>query len=226
MDRVARILLLAIFFATGMISGCQQSKQPKPYGQISRADSLREQQRTQRAAIGVQEALKQIRSGDLLVRRGNDFTSESLRRINLRDKSYSHCGIVHVENDTPWVFHALGGEFNPDQRILRETVWQFCHPSGNKGFGLFRFDIDEQRLAPAILRAQQAFQAGITFDMDFDLTTDQQQYCAEFVWKCFREVNQLKADFHISELGGKRFIGVDDLFLHPRCISILSAAYP
>lgn len=226
MHRVARIFVLILFLSSFSLWGCMPKAEPKPATQSRSIDALREQQRTQRATIGVRDALKQIRSGDLLVRRGNDFTSEALRQINLRNKSYSHCGIVHIERDTAWVYHALGGEFNPDQRILRETIWQFCHPNGNKGFGLFRFEVDEQRLAPAIRRAQEAYQAGITFDMDFDLETDQQQYCAEFVWKCFREVDQLKHDFRISELGGKRFVGVDDLFLHPRCTSILAAAYP
>lgn len=221
-------LLTLLFFTIALLfAGCQTAdKQHVPVTSSPSLDSLREAKRWQRATIGVVNVLKQIRSGDLIVRRGNDFTSETLRQINLRNKDYSHCGLITIENDTPWVYHALGGEFNPNQKILRESIWQFCHPNGNKGFGLYRFDQPEALLQPAIEQAIRAFQAGITFDMNFDLSTDQQQYCAEFVWKCFNKVNALNNQFNLSHLGGKQFIGVDDLFLHPRCKAVTSATYP
>ena len=36
-----------------------------------------------------------IHNGDLVTRTGNDFTSESLRSLNQKNKTYSHCGIVN-----------------------------------------------------------------------------------------------------------------------------------
>ena len=82
---------------------------------ISKADSIAEAQKNARAFLQIDSVKKMISTGDLIVRTGNDFTSESLRSLNQRNQTYSHCGIASVENDSLFVYHSLGGEWNPDQ---------------------------------------------------------------------------------------------------------------
>ncbi len=55
-----------------------------------------------KARATIEHSKRMIRQGDMILRTGNDFTSESLRRLSLNDKTYSHCGIASIENDTPF----------------------------------------------------------------------------------------------------------------------------
>src|SRR4051812_41975620 len=66
------------------------------------------------------KAVSVIKSGDIITRLGSDITSEMIRQFNQKDKSFSHCGIASIEHDTVFIYHAIGGEFNPDQKLKRE----------------------------------------------------------------------------------------------------------
>ncbi len=52
---------------------------------LNKADSAAEDLRNKRAFAQIDSVIKKIRSGDLVVRTGNDFTSESLRSLNQRE---------------------------------------------------------------------------------------------------------------------------------------------
>ncbi len=186
-----------------------------PVGKAPQADPF-----FTRAYDSIQQALPLLRNGDLVTRTGNDFTSESLRRLNRRDQTYSHCGIVSIENDTPFVYHALGGEFNPDQALLREPFTVFAAPQINRGFGIFRFSLHDTLLPRIISTVRLLYRAAIPFDMDFDLATNDRLYCAEFVMKAYRAGTQGWLRFDSSRLGNRLFAGVDDCFLQPRCREI------
>ncbi len=187
--------------------------------------SPKETARINRAWRTVGELKHHIRSGDLVTRTGNDFTSESLRNLNRRNTKYSHCGIAIVENDTVFVYHALGGEFNPDQKIKRDRWEEFAEPYSNRGVGIFRFRPHMVSL-PTLKEVIRSFIAqGVTFDMDFDLATENKMYCAEFVAKSFRAGSADSLTFPVSRIRDFEFFGVDDLFLHPACDSITAAVY-
>ncbi len=191
-----------------------------PEGKAPQADPF-----NKRAYDSIQQALPLLRTGDLVTRTGNDFTSESLRRMNLRDQTFSHCGIVSIENDTPFVYHALGGEFNPDQALLREPFTVFAAPQINRGFGIFRFGLEDTLIRKLISTVQLLHRAAIPFDMDFDLATNDRLYCAEFVTKAFTAGTGGFLRFHTSRLGNRWFVGVDDCFLQPRCTEIKRTRY-
>lgn len=169
--------------------------------------------------------LSVIKSGDIVTRLGNDLTSEMLRQMNLNDKSFSHIGIASIENDTVFVYHAIGGEFNPDQKLKRETIWSFAHPDDNKKVGVFRMRMDKALIAPLIDRIHYIHSKQIPFDMDFDLTTDNRLYCAEFVGKSFEHIFKTNHFFHRSTLAGKAFIEVDDITGNQSVINIQNLDY-
>ena len=158
-----------------------------------------------------------IQDGDMITRTGNDFTSESLRSLNQRDKTFSHCGIASIEHDSIFIYHALGGDFNPDQKIRRDPIEFFADPYTNKGIGMFRFEIADSIKKQFASTARELFRQEIMFDMDFDLKTDDRMYCAEFVYKCFVKAGNGTLSFNHSHIKQFEFIGVDDLFLQPLC---------
>jgi Permuted papain-like amidase enzyme, YaeF/YiiX, C92 family len=184
---------------------------------IAKEDSLKEQQKIERAFIKIDSAKKIITTGDLIVRTGNDFTSQSLRSLNQRDKTYSHCGIASIENDSLFVYHALGGEFNPNQKIRKDKFEIFAEPYSNRGIGIYRYPLSQREINNLMLTVKQLYKMGIMFDMKFDLQSNDRMYCAEFVYKAYIMGTKGKLQFNTSHIDKFAFIGVDDLFMHPLC---------
>jgi Permuted papain-like amidase enzyme, YaeF/YiiX, C92 family len=184
---------------------------------IAKEDSLKELQKIERAFIKNDSAKKIIATGDLIVRTGNGFTSESLRSLNQRDKTYSHCGIASIENDSLFVYHALGGEFNPNQKIRKDKFEVFAEPYSNRGIGIYRYQLSQSEITSLMLTVKKLHELGIMFDMKFDLQSNDRMYCAEFVYKAYLMGTKGKLQFKTSHIGKFVFIGVDDLFLQPLC---------
>jgi len=183
----------------------------------NKEDSVKEEKKAERAFIQIDAVKKTIATGDLILRTGNDFTSESLRSLNQRDKTYSHCGIASIENDTLFVYHALGGEWNPDQKIRRDLFDFFAEPYSNRGIGIYRFELPDTAIKTLMVTVKNLYHMGIMFDMKFDLKSNDRMYCAEFVYKSYLMGTNGKLQFGTSHLGNFEFIGVDDLFLQPMC---------
>jgi hypothetical protein len=156
-----------------------------------------------------------VQSGDLVTRMGSDITSLMLAKFNAVDDSYSHCGIVCIENDTPFVYHCIGGEFNPDQKMRRDPLWLFGHPAENKRLGLYRPAMDTKQVGKVLDSAKAWYSAGLPFDLNFDLETNEAQYCTEMAANAYEAGWQGKLFIARHTVSGKTYIPVDALFLHP-----------
>lgn len=208
-----RWLLSCLIF---ILAACEQKNTYKTFIP-SKQDSLKRIAFIKRAFIEIYKTKKDIQNGDIITRTGNDFTSESLRNLNQRNKTYSHCGIASIEGDSIFVYHALGGEFNPNQLLKREAIEYFAEPYNNKGIGIFRFNMEDSIKRKFAIVARDHFINQIMFDMDFDLKTDDRMYCAEFVYKTLLKASNKKLVFNHSHIKSFEFIGVDDIFLQPFC---------
>ncbi len=158
-----------------------------------------------------------VQNGDIIFRTGNDFTSESLRQLAKTDQTYSHCGIAFIENDSVFVYHAIGGEFNPNQKLKRELFDYFCSAEINRGFGIARFSWRPNQLKALQKQVQYNFVIGLPFDMAFDLTTNDKMYCSEFVAKSIASAFADSLMFATSKIGEKIFYAPDNIFLHQDC---------
>jgi hypothetical protein len=157
--------------ALGMLC-CLACSQPGPAPQKNDAahklTGWQEQRLSNYLTTVMPQAHAMVKSGDLITRLGSDITSEMLRQLNQTDKSYSHCGIASIENDSVFVYHAIGGEFNPSQKIKREPLASFGHPTENKALGLFRPKITSGEKTLLLKMVKGLYHAGVPFDMDFD----------------------------------------------------------
>lgn len=165
----------------------------------------------------ITNAKKYVKQGDLILRTGRDFTSDVIRRMSLADKTYSHCGIASFENDTLFVYHAIGGEWNPDQKLRRDPFDFFCNPFENRGFGIFRYDLNDTGQQKLLTVIRNFYNKGIMFDMQFDLSTDDRMYCSEFVYKTIEASAGNKIKIPIDTLHSIKFVTVDNLFINPFC---------
>lgn len=188
-------------------------------------DSARQEAVCRRAWDSLAVIRPLLHSGYLITRTGNDFTSETFRKMNQRDQTYSHCGIISIENDTAFVYHSLGGEWNPDQKIRRDPLSVFAEPYSNKGIGIFSFRVPEQVNRDVVDMARSLYRKGVRFDLSFDLETNDRMYCAEFVTKCFGWGSKNTIIFEPSHIGKAAFFGVDNIYLHPLCSPVRRLVY-
>jgi len=211
----AAIFFFQLLIVVSLITACK-AKTPTTV-EKSTTNQQEEINKLKRAFVQINAIKPLIQNGDLITRTGADFTSESLRSLNQRDQTYSHCGIISIENDSILVYHALGGDFNPDQKILRQPMEVFAQPGDNRGIGVFRFNISNTLKSDVIAMTQKLYRQGIMFDMKFDLASDDHMYCAEFVYKSFSWGTHAQLQFTTSHIRDFAFVGVDDIFLHPLC---------
>ncbi|WP_164974127.1 C40 family peptidase [Filimonas effusa] len=166
-----------------------------------------------------------LKDGDIITRTGNDFTSQGLRQLCQLDATYSHCGIVSISDSNIYVYHALGGEINPDQKLKKETLGNFCDALDNLGFGVFRFPLTADQNGKLHKLLSHHYAAGLPFDMKFDLHTDTAMYCSEFVYKMLEQASAYGFRFRKDTLNGLAYVAPDRIFLHPRCSEIRRYVY-
>ena len=161
------------------------------------------------------DVLRTAKNGDIVTRMGTDLTSLMLSRLNPTDTSFSHCGIISMENDTAFVYHAIGGEFNPDQKMRREPLAEFAHPAGSKRLGIFSAAITPAQRKALCAYVQMLHKQGLPFDMAFDLATDDRQYCTEMIAKSIGTIIGRKEWVATLQSDSIRFIPVENIYLNP-----------
>lgn len=160
----------------------------------------------------VDTAVSLLKNGDIVLRTGIGPDSYLLCQMNQKDKTYSHCGIVMIENGYPFVYHSIGGEDNPDERLRRDSASFFFSPQHNMGLGIIRYDLSNGQIAQLGKIVRDYYAQRPRFDMKFDLSTDDQLYCSEFVYKALcratLDTSFISKSYHLK----KPYIGIDDLY--------------
>lgn len=161
----------------------------------------------------VDSGVRILKTGDLVMRRGGDATSAMLCLLNQQEKFYSHCGLVVVENGYPFIYHSIGGEDNPNERMQRDSAGKWFSPANNLGFGIARLDVPEEKKGSIANVVRDFYKKGLRFDMKFDINTDDRLYCAEMVYKAVDKALNDPGYFQPISIWGHRFIGIDNLYL-------------
>ncbi len=135
----------------------------------------------------IDSSKKMIQNGDVIFRNGRDEVSQAARSMNRNDTSFSHCGLLFIEQDSVFVYHAIGGIYNPGQKLRRELLDSFCAPSENNAFGLYRYKLDEKEKVKLKQTVDNYYRSGLKFDMYFNYFSDDVMYCSEFVFKSLNQ---------------------------------------
>ncbi|MEO6612971.1 MAG: YiiX/YebB-like N1pC/P60 family cysteine hydrolase [Chitinophagaceae bacterium] len=162
-----------------------------------------------------------IHDGDIIFRNGNDEVSQAARSMNRKDTSFSHCGLLFIEHDSVFVYHALGGSYNPGQKLRRDPLDSFCNPAENNSFGLYRYDLQQEQKRRLAVVVDSFYKTGLKFDMYFNFFSDDVMYCSEFVFKSLdRSVNGAYSKY--VRLDTIPYgVTTDDIFLNEHCRLIL-----
>ena len=204
MRRYYFIFLFLFFFGS-----CDQTIQKKT--QARSAESIAQDFRM------IDSVKKLIQNGDVIFRNGNDEVSRAARSMNRKDTSFSHCGLLFIENDSVFVYHALGGAYNPGQRLKREFIDSFCTPFENNAFGIYRYNLEKAQMEKLRSVVKNHFLAGLKFDLFFNYQSDDVMYCSEFVFKSLdQSVNGAYSKY--VRLDTIPFgVTTDDIFLNENC---------
>ncbi len=163
--------------------------------------------------IHADSCLKIVKDGDLVVRSGSDAISALFKSVNTRNKTYSHAGLIFIENGYPFVYHSTGTSGDPEALLRRDSLNTFIHPYDNTGYAIYRYPISRIQVKRLHDVAIQYFKERRRFDPYFDLSTDSALYCTEFVYKALKDATGNKNFFTTTSAGNFSFVAVDDLFL-------------
>lgn len=132
----------------------------------------------------IAEASKLIETGDLILRAGVDFASEQAKGFSLEDKSYSHAGIAIVQPDSSiQIVHIIPDHYYIKDKVRIESIDSFANPLDNKGIAIARYHLNTAQKEKFIAYLQQQYQQKVSFDLNFDLESNDKMYCSEMISK-------------------------------------------
>ena len=82
----------------------------------------------------IQEGNSILKDGDLVVRSGDEVSSQLIKKINRRDQNWSHSGLVFYDEGYPYIYHIVSSEENPSEKITREPLEIYSNPRKNSAF--------------------------------------------------------------------------------------------
>lgn len=194
--------------------------------------------------IVIKQLEDSIREGDLVVRCGNDYTSETLRDFSQQEKLYSHSGIALVDNGAMYIYSNMAGDINPDEIMRRDPVDSFLTPSNNVAAGVYRYDLSPDELAKLRFIVNNHYINKLQFDMNFDPATDNKMYCAEMIAKSVQQATGSRISIPKSMVNDdlrqkylkmalqkkvvpsakateqREYWSIDNLYLNPHCRQI------
>jgi hypothetical protein len=192
----------------------------------------------------IEDGYSLLKEGDLVVRLNRDPSSQFIRYFNHQDKSFSHSGIVLYEHGYPFVYHIINGDENPDQKLRRDSLKQFCNPRRNVSFGIYRYNLSTKETCKLKNIIHEWYAKGLRFDSVFSLQSDDQMYCSEMVCKAVTgasdkrieirpiRLSMVEASFlsaytrlPISYTNNLSIIPLDALYINPYCQLIKKYTY-
>lgn len=173
----------------------------------------------------VDSCVQLLKTGDLVVRRGDDMTSYMLSKLNVEDKTYSHCGLVVVEGGYPYVYHSIGGEDNPDELMRKDSAHVWFSPVNNHAFAVYRYDMADSTINSLVGQLGDYYRKKKMFDMEFDMATEDRLYCSEMIYKAISGATGDKSYIPTAKNYGKVFVGVDNLYMNPHATPVCQIRY-
>ena len=154
-----------------------------------------------------------LQDGDLVLRAGSDAISDLFKRVNSRDKSYSHAGLIFYESGYPMVYNSIGTAENPYAIVQRDSMKNFISPFDNTAYAIYRYKLNKREIGNLHDEMIKYYQEKRRFDPHFDLETDSLLYCTEIVYKGLEAATGQKGYLSTTLAGKFEFVAVDDLFI-------------
>lgn len=160
----------------------------------------------------IEKGIALLRQGDLVLRRGRDIASYMISQANVQDKSYSHCGLVQVENGYPFVYHSIDGQGKGRFGLRRDSAQAFFSAATNSTVAIMRYPLTVEQLQEQSEQIRYYYGKKAGFDRDFEMQTSEQLYCTEFVYLVMNKVAKDSGLIKIATKNGFEYVPVDNLY--------------
>jgi hypothetical protein len=194
------------------------------------------------------DSLKKIcQPGDLVVRLGDDFISDRIRYLSVRDHSYSHAGIIVTHDNKKMVCNIYPDDFVIGADTVRyDIIDSFLNRKTNLTCALYRYDLNDSEKINFQEELDSYHKREIHFDKKYDLNTDDKIYCSEMIYKALKKVtnNRIviaqsyvptnmqhvifiyfkKYNFSKNIISNRKIIAVDNLYNNAYCKPIMKFA--
>lgn len=230
-----RLLFSLAIVSTVFFTACNSS-QPTPAAELTPQEKIK---------LSLDSFRQKCSDGDLVVHLNDDIVSDVIRKMNEKDLSFSHSGIVVTRDGKKMVcniYPSLHPGTNTDT-IQYEPLDSFLNPRLNLTAGLFRYDLSETE-KKAFLQALDDFKAANPhFDERYNYTSDDKLYCSEMIAKAlvkatngryqFRQIYlsdlmvgifktyYQKKNYTEKEIRATSYISIDNLYNIPQCKEIM-----
>lgn len=159
-----------------------------------------------------------LEEGDLICRLGKGYFSNYFRLFASGEKKYSHIGIISIEDNFPYVYHAEASELTGVGGVKKDSITEFIKDIDTYSFFKLNLSLEEKKKITTI--AKQYFLNKTKFDLEFNNEKDDEVYCTEFVANCINKGCARVLVLPNLVLKNKSFYGLDDIYKNPICTPI------
>ncbi len=166
-----------------------------------------------------------LQDGDIVLRHARGFVSDAILTFSTEDPQYSHSGVVKKKDGRAYVYHATGGEEHVTNEMKWDHISIYCHPASIFKFGVFRWEMPDDQRACFLNILDRNYAKGVEFDLDFDMTTDETQYCSEMIYKALDTATSFNPFVEMSYVGDKPYVAIDKLYLNEKTTTVFTYDY-
>jgi hypothetical protein len=156
-----------------------------------------------------------LKEGDVVLRAGKGVISALLQKMSLHDRSFSHAGILLDSCGKWFVIHMYGGQGSSRSDLRLDPLEDYCSSRNSDSSAVFRLTEADSIRTRIAAECRRLLSQPPRFDSRFDLSTDDQLYCTEMVYKVFRKAYGDGISLPLTEFAGERYAACDDLYLNP-----------
>lgn len=131
----------------------------------------------------------EIKNGDLVLRRGFGFVSDTITRLFKEKYPVSHVGIVTEHEGELLVAHTVSAELSDFDGMQVTPLMRFIDDSHQNSIIVMRYKATEKVRDKIAEIAYRFFTEKVPFDYDFDLNNTQEMYCSEMVREAILEAD-------------------------------------
>jgi hypothetical protein len=234
--------ILWLYFAITSLAACNSNNAAQPEDDLGIKSAT---EKLKSNLVMVTDARSIIKNGDLILRTGNDFSSEQVKQFSMKDKTYSHGGIAFYDSGDIYIYHVVPDYYHVKDKVRKEKLDSFCNPAQNLGFAVARYEMDSAEIKIFHDYLDEQYRKKIPFDITFNLANDDSMYCSEMIKKGL--ILATKDRIHIEnekmldrskyrlimqhlkmkqkDFAGTEYVPIDHLFVRPDCKVIKRYVY-
>jgi hypothetical protein len=130
-----------------------------------------------------------LHDGDIILRHGYGLVSDGIVETLNSDINISHCAILTKDTNNKYmVIHSVSQSLSDFDGVQSQDLKTFIQDSKKNSVIVVRYRFKPGEDSTLIgKKAKYYLEKKVPFDMDFDLQDSSKIYCAELLWKIFKD---------------------------------------